>query len=238
MKIPRKIDLGPIEPLTKADLEILRQPREQAPWQPKTLRDSHHRIARMFAAGLRQREIAEITGYTTTRLGILRRSPAMIELVAEYRKDVHEAWVKAQEGYAEIATSNMIAAERHIADYIDELDAKDELLPVRTALAISRDAADRFGFHKKSTNFNVNMDFAAQLEAAIKRSGKVVEGEAEGPHAGPSADRGPDLKLVEARPLPPDEAPRAVADGPPLAPKAEARPTEPAGPRPRIARRF
>lgn len=207
-------ELGPIEPLTRADLAVLTEPRDQSSVQPKTLRDSHHRIARMFASGMRPKEIGEITGYTITRLGILRRSPAMVELIAEYRKEVHEAWVVAQQGYAEIATSNMIAAERHIADYIDDLDSQGELMPVRTALAISRDAADRFGFHKKSTNFNVNADFASMLEAAIKRSGKTVESEAIRPL---SAQQGEGMKLVEAAPLAP-QAPSHEERSPP-APK-------------------
>ncbi len=66
----------------------------------------------------------------------------------------------------------MIAAERHIADSIAEADEAGDLLPIRTALAISADGADRLGYGKRSTNLNINADLGAALERAIARSGK------------------------------------------------------------------
>ena len=177
--IAKPIPIGQPEPLIAADLERLKEKRH-APSTPQKLRDSHHMIARLRASGLRGFQIAERMGYSSMRVNDLLNSPAMEELVAQYRLKVDEAFVENVDSFFEIATRNMMAAERHISDHIAELDETGELLPVRTALAISRDAADRFGYGKKSQQTNINVDFAASLEKAIARSGKgsTIEGAA------------------------------------------------------------
>ena len=172
--IASPIPIGQPLPLVAADLEKLKAPRYVAS-TPQRLRDSHHMIARLAAAGLRPGQIATQTGYSRERVTALLSSPAMDELVALYRLKVDEAFVENQDSYFTIATSNMLAAERHIADAIAEADEAGELIPIRTALAISRDAADRFGYGKKTQNLNINVDFAAQLERAIARSGKQID---------------------------------------------------------------
>ena len=167
------IPIGQPTTLRVADLERLKEPRWVAT-TPQKLRDSHHMIARLAATGMRQKAIAEQVGYSRERVVQLLESPAMEELVAKYRAKVDDAFVESQDAFFALATSNMLAAERHIADAIAEADEQGELIPIRTALAISRDAADRFGYGKKTQNLNINVDFAAQLEKAIKRSGKDI----------------------------------------------------------------
>lgn len=173
--IEKPIYVGDPVPLTREDLSRLAEGgRTPESATPKKLRESYHRVARLAASGLREYEIAEQTGYSRARIYTLMQAPAMVELIALYREKVTTEWAKDQDAYYSLATQNMIAAERHIADAIADADDRDELIPIRTALAISRDAADRFGYGKRQTNLNVNVDFAAQLEKAIKRSGKDI----------------------------------------------------------------
>lgn len=199
------IPIGQPEPLVAADLERLKAPRH-VPSIPQKLRDSHHMIARLSAAGNKPGEIAVLTGYSRERVTALLGSPAMEELVALYRAKVDEAFVANTDTFFALATQNMLAAERHIADTIAELDETGELLPVRTALAISRDAADRFGYGKKTQNLNINVDFASQLERAIARSGKEI---------GPSVTE-PPTKLVGTSSQSPRPTPRPAAQTQPL----------------------
>ena len=166
---------------TKEDLARLEKPRAKA--QIKRLRNSHHMIARLAAAGLNNIEVADRVGYTRERVGQLLASPAMQELVAQYRNRIDERYDVQVDAYFALATQNMIAAERHLSDRIAELDENGELLSVREALAVSRDAADRFGYGKKETRLNVNVDFAARLESAIKRSDQAL--------TAPASERGP-----------------------------------------------
>lgn len=163
-----------IRELTREDLARLREPRRVSNGAPARLRESHHRIARLAAAGLKNDVIAEQTGYSYNRICTLRGAPAMAELIANYRHMVDEAFAKSIDAYYEVATKNMLAAERMIADKLDEADETGDLPSFKELSLISRDAADRFGYGKKQTNVNVNVDFAAQLDRAIKRSGKVI----------------------------------------------------------------
>lgn len=173
--------IGQPQELSREDLERLKGDRGRIDL-PQRLRDSHHRVARLAATGMKTSEIAQRTGYSANRISSLLQSPAMQELIARFRDKINEAFIASQDEYYELATANMLAAERHIRDKIDELDEAGELLPVNIALKISRDAADRFGYGKHQTNTNVNMDFAKMLESAIARSKRardprVIEGE-------------------------------------------------------------
>ena len=141
----------------------------------KRLRDPHHRLARLVASGLRPSEAAAQAGYSYGSLSVLQKDPAFVELVEHYRSVVTEAFAESQDAFFELATSNMLKAERHLAEYIERKEEDGELLEPRVALAISRDAADRFGYGKKTTNLNVNVDFAARLERAAARSARVID---------------------------------------------------------------
>lgn len=176
MSRERQSRVGEPRLLTKDDLARL-DARPTTPVHVITrLRNSHHNIARLSAIGLKNKDIAERTGYTRERISVLLQAPAMIDLVARLRNQIDEAFFAQVDSYYELATNNMVAAERHISDRIADLDEAGELLPLREAMLVSRDSADRFGYGKKQTNVNVNVDFAAQLEKAIRRSGKVIEG--------------------------------------------------------------
>jgi len=161
-----------VRPLTEADLEHLRKPVARTSLQ--TIRESHHIIARAMASGLKLREISDLTGYSIGRLGLLARDPTMQELVTRYRDALTEDWRESQDAMMVFATRNMLAAERQLADKLDAADAEGELLPTRELLAITSDRMDRFGYGKKNMNVNVNVDFAAKLEAAIARTRKVA----------------------------------------------------------------
>lgn len=160
-----------VRDLTRDDLALLDKPRDQP--LVTRLRDPHHRLARLIASGLRQGEAAHLAGYSQDRACILMKDPTFTNLVESYRNMASESFVKAQDEFHEMAVSNMLKAERHIAERIEQKEEEGELLSVREALAISRDAADRFGYGKKTTNVNVNVDFAARLERASRRSVEV-----------------------------------------------------------------
>lgn len=172
------IYVGAPRPLSRGDLELLKEGNRSPNGTVKRLRDSHHMIARLTVMGLKPGKIAERLGMTRARVTQLLSSPAMVELVAVYRNRLDEQFDEQVDAFFEIASSNMLAAQRHIADRFAELDDDGELMPVREALAVAADAADRVGYGKRSTNVNINVDFAAQLEKARARSAKVIEASA------------------------------------------------------------
>jgi hypothetical protein len=161
--------------MTRDDLAALRAPAKKP--TVKKLRDSHHQLARLAASGLTNLDIAARSGRSLASIVILKQDPAMIELIEHYRGLLTESWRESADAYYDLIYSNQLKAERQIADKLDEADERGELLPTRELIAIARDAADRTGYGKRSTNVNVNVDFAAKLEAAMARSQKVIDHE-------------------------------------------------------------
>lgn len=191
-KIARDPTVLNVRALTRDDLMVLREDRgpteRSGAGIVQRLRDPHHRVARLFASGLRMDEIVARSGYSHSRVNTLKNDPAFKELVDKYRGKVNEAFEREQDTFMQLATQNMVVAERMIAEKLEEHDENGTLPPVRELIAISRDAADRFGYGKRQTNLNVNADFAAMLEAARKRSA------------------GANAKVIEATVVPPEQA--------------------------------
>lgn len=157
-----------VRSLGRQDLALLLEKRPTV--TIKSLSDGHHRVARAVAAGLSNRDVAAICGRTENRVAVLKADPSFADLVAHYRGLVTADYVQSVDSYMEVATANMLKAETMLGDKLDEAMDTGETLPTRDLIAISRDAADRFGYGKMQKNLNVNVDFASQLEAARKRS--------------------------------------------------------------------
>jgi hypothetical protein len=165
----KEIFIGEPEVLTKEMLATIYSPAFRPADNMKKLRHSHHRLARLVAAGLRNQEIADQTGYSMQRIWQLTNSPAFQELVAYYQKLITERLVASTDEYQTLSTSNMLLAESMIADRLAEADEEGVDLPIKDLLAISRDAADRNGYGKKS-QVTHKTDFAEKLEKAIART--------------------------------------------------------------------
>ncbi len=167
-------DIKVVRPASREDLALL---KDKKPWagtnQVQSFRDAHHNLARFIAMGMTIGEASLRAGYSEARGRNLHTDPAFKDLIAKYKAKVEEKWAENVDHYQALAIGNMLKAERQISEKLDRADEEDELLPTRELLAISRDAADRFGHGKKSTTVNVNVDFAAKLEAGIARSRSV-----------------------------------------------------------------
>lgn len=198
-KFPLDIRITNVRSLTKEDLGRLREPRFVHP--TKRLRQSHHQLALLDAQGYSAGEISKLTGYSETRIFTLRNDPAFKMIVAEKQKVLNDALMKDAVDHMGLKTRIMIAADRHIMDQIDELDHSGELLPIKTALAISADMADRVGYAKHSTHTSYDGDWAKKLEERIVkvRKAKILDLEARPPQA---VDVGPPKRSGSESPSP------------------------------------
>jgi hypothetical protein len=201
-------------PLTREDLAILDQSRGASPTRSgsgvvQKLRDPHHRLARLIAAGLRGGELTMRSGYSQARIGTLMQNAAFVELVASYREKVTEAFVEEQEAFIELATSNMITAERMLAEKLEIAEEEGTLPSIRELMSIRSDSADRLGYGKKNMTINAKVDFAATMEAVYERTRKARE-------------IGASTPMIEARVVPASSPPLAPSD--PAAPKPTAAP--------------
>jgi hypothetical protein len=167
--------IGPIREMTREDMAATLRPCFQPVVTAEKLRHSHHRIARLAASGLRKIEIVEKTGYSSNRVSQLLAAPAMQELVAKYVAKVDAAFEREQDEYYNSMLRTRIKANAQIEDTLDEAEEANTRLPIRDLIAIRADADDRIGFTKRATNFDIKTDFAAEMEKAMARSGKIID---------------------------------------------------------------
>lgn len=167
--------LGPPRPATREDLLIaLGPPRKSAVATTTTiLRESHYRIIRLHAMGLRNFEICDITGYSESRVSLILSSPAAKEQTALLRRemDAEAVTATAEEARVDLQTRRLAKTQR--LDALLAAEATGEFLPMTAYNAIISDLEDRYGTPRKSTNVNLHADFASDLEAAIARSEAV-----------------------------------------------------------------
>lgn len=168
-----------MRPLTRADLALLQLP-VPPPNLVKTIKDAHHDVARLLVSGMSVTDVAAVTGYTMSRICVLKASPAFQELMARKREIVDDSWAASHDAaYATIQRTTR-KAWRMVEEHLDDADEAGEKIPLKTLLAVAADGSDRVGYMKKSATLNANIDFAKRLEEAIARSKqpKLIEGEA------------------------------------------------------------
>ncbi len=192
-------EITDIREVTRADLSHLQAPRPQG--LVKSLRDSHHRVARAVAAGMSNGQVAETCGLSINRVSQLRSDPSFIELVAHYRSMLTEEWRETADPVSEYMRSNALKAEQLISDRLDKAMEEDETIPLSQLVQVTSDRYDRLGYSKVTKSVNLNVDFAANLEAARRRSAPVREVKTieAPPLAGPQSASGP---IAPAQPRP------------------------------------
>ena len=201
-RVAKERRIGPVRELTRVDLDALREPRPKGS-AAKRFRDSHHRVAVLFAEGLRATQVMAMTGYSHNRVCQLIADPTFKELIASYRADAHTHLRENLDEFRNLSIGNMVEAELQLEEVLASARDSEEPLAVRELVAITADRADRFGYGKHQTNTNVNVDFAKSLDAAVKRTEKVITGEAlqqVSPPRPAAQDRGTPSHLAVAEP--------------------------------------
>ena len=198
--VPRP-KLFEVRPLTRDDLGMLQTGYQHKPNRVASFRDSHHRVARLLAAGLPRADVAEATGYSHTTIAAFANDPAFKELLEQYRPAATEVIRDAVSEYEGLIISNRTKAERRLADRLDDED--DDRISTRDLITIARDAADRTGFGKRATNVNVNLTLARDLEEATARRARARTID----HV-PSSPATLSKAVVSSTPQPSLEAPR------------------------------
>lgn len=141
--------------LTPEDLLELAQPSEEPQGAPalKQIRASHHELARLLAKGEKQVRIAHITGFSQTRISILKSDPSFQELLTYYTEMETQSFEKARIDVAErlhsLGIDTLEVLHERVRDDPDSLDGK-------TLIGLAELTLDRIGHGKQSTvNNNV-----------------------------------------------------------------------------------
>lgn len=154
-----------VRDLTESDLALLATERGVKPTHVQRITERHHALARCLATGMSAGEAALVTGYTSSRISVLKGDPAFEELIAFY--------TRAEGVEVQDLQTKMTALAK---DTITELQERLELEPEKFSASELHDqfklVADRSGFGPKSTqtNVNVNVNLGDRLRAARERA--------------------------------------------------------------------
>lgn len=83
---PPPLEINIVRFLTEDDLEILNNPPALGTQAPaiQSLRATHHQLAQLLVRGVTESEASLITGYSLSRISILKSDPTFSELLANY----------------------------------------------------------------------------------------------------------------------------------------------------------
>ena len=156
--------------LTAEDIALLSEERgEQKPKQLSSLTmlsERHRNLARLLAMGKPDWECAVITGYTASRISILKSDPAMKNLIKHYSEEKDIVFVQAHEKMAQVASTALDVLQERLED--PEAVAE---MSTGQLLSIIEVSADRSGLGPSSkSEVSVNVNIADRLEAARRRA--------------------------------------------------------------------
>ncbi len=193
-RAPKPLEGEIVRQLNSADLALLETERGVKAPSLKRLRDSHHAIAKCISQGLPGAEISAITGYSQSRISILKADPAFQELVSFYKE-------QAETAYAEVisdAASKIAAVRNDVLDELsDRLNDEPDKIPTETLLDALKVTADRSGHGPASKSMNVHMhlDLADRIAAGRRRVAQLGAPNSSPDKAAPPAIEGSAVRL-------------------------------------------
>jgi hypothetical protein len=161
-----------VRAITREDLKLLDKPMYHSTQPLQKLRFTHHLAARCIAEGRTNVETAEITGYSTVRIGTLLQDPTFKELVAAYREEVQGKWLGVQERLAALGIAMTEEIQERLDQAPDKFSSEELRRWVETLL-------DRGGFGPtKTANVNVKsqstvLSLIEQIKAEEQGSARV-----------------------------------------------------------------
>lgn len=165
------------------------------------LRDRHHMMARMMAAGMPDEQVCRQFGVPQSHLDMLRdQTPAFKELLIQYSTPEALARRNQLEDYYDIMEGlrNFTALALR-----DKILAEAEDLSVSELTKVMSDLSDRTGFSKNLINTVINTTLAERLEAQRRRRAPAGAGEGDGGASSPRAvgSSAPPLLELQATPV-------------------------------------
>lgn len=140
MKAAMPLEMQVSRELTPEDMLVRSAtPVNSKPAGLKQLRAVHHKLAQQLAMGVKEGEASLATGYSLSRISILKADPAFQELMAFYQGSQKEAYVDVVQRMAGLATTAVEVMQERLEEHPDGIATKD-------LNSILKTAADRGGY--------------------------------------------------------------------------------------------
>lgn len=129
---------------------------ELKPWHSEVFGSRHIMVAKLHAAGLRNNEIANVTGYSESRVSHIINDPRCMEIVEETRRTITD-------GLDDVALRLQALSNEALDVVVDQMRfSADENVVQRSAFSI----LDRAGYGKVDKSVQVTAEITP--EAATK----------------------------------------------------------------------
>lgn len=167
----------------------------------KSIKSSHHMLARCLADGKSGEEAAIITGYSTSRISILQLDPAFKQLIEYYKTQVERCFVNVYERLAALGIDSIEELQKR-------LDEEPESFTLGQLMDLAELTLDRSGSGPTTKNQHlvalVDARQLDQIKDEIKRreSGQITQ-----------VDSGPQTRELIVLPLAQDTTPRPLREG-------------------------
>lgn len=157
-----------VRELVQSDLALLATERGVKPSHIQSITDRHHALARCLSTGMTVFEACQVTGYTPSRVSVLRGDPAFEELVAHYRDIGAEATYDYQRKAAIARNVATDLALDKMTDSPEELSFDQRLDAVKLFSAMTGQGPQA----KTQATVNVNLSMGDRMKAARERAGQ------------------------------------------------------------------
>lgn len=166
-RAPKAVSAEIIRELTQADLALLATERHIQPSHVQRLTSRHHALARCLATGMSAGEAALCTGYTPSRISVMKGDPAFEELCTFYRSGRSDQVQDLGEKLLSVAHDAATILQERLEDEPEKfnVDALNEIVKL---------GADRTGFGPKATQVNVNVNLGDRMKSARERAASGV----------------------------------------------------------------
>lgn len=164
-----------MRPITPSDIALLATERGIKPTHIARLSERHHALARCLASGLSVSDACAITGYTPSRVSVLKGDPSFEELISFYQSDKAELVRDLGQKITSVAHDAVTVLQERLED-------EPEKFPNDDLLSIAKFGADRSGHGpaSRTTNVHLHMNLADRLKTARQRA-SAASPAAEGP---------------------------------------------------------
>lgn len=129
------------------------------------IRGIHHELAKLLASGLTETEVAAATGYSLSRISILKNDSAFKSLLDYYTK-------AGQEAFVDIKKQLALLSSDILGEIQDRLEQKPESFSPGALAELAKLALDRSGFAPvtKSVAITASATDLAAIKAKAKES--------------------------------------------------------------------
>lgn len=161
-----------VELVRELTVEDLNSPvaKIQAALPIKALRDTHHALARLLATGMGEHEASLHTGYSASRISVLKADPTFQELLAFYRS-------QGEVGVADFRERMNVVGLTALSVLGERLEEKPDDFNVTQLREIARDMADRTGHaptKAPAASVNINIGLSERMQAARERTAQAL----------------------------------------------------------------